>query len=127
MTIGSSVRVAKRLADQHTERACIAVVPIGRGHFMTSGMTPAHILVLAIDLTCAFQERFTSQSRRLLTQQEQLSDEAGQPTALARKTPVDPTDFVVLTIRIVVAALSATKFIAGQQHRYTLRQQQRCK
>ena len=38
--------------------------------------------------------------------------------------PVEPGDFVVLAIRIVIAVLRSTTFVAGQDHRDALAEQQ---
>src|SRR5207245_4841749 len=44
---------------------------------------------------------------------------------LVRVLPIEPADLVVLAIGVVVPLLRATDFVAGQQHRDALREQQR--
>src|SRR5581483_12234922 len=39
--------------------------------------------------------------------------------------PVEPGYFVILTVRVVVASLGPSRFIARQKHRHSLRQEQR--
>src|SRR5450759_5255187 len=43
---------------------------------------------------------------------------------LLKMGPVNPTGFIVLAVSIVVAALSAAKFVAAEQHRHAARDQQ---
>ncbi|MNC85935.1 hypothetical protein D3C83_15600 [compost metagenome] len=43
----------------------------------------------------------------------------------ARQIPMHPAHFVVLAVRIVVAALGAPELVSREQHRHTLRQEQR--
>ena len=107
-------------------RARVRVVPVARVHLVAERMTPAHVLVLAIDLARALQEGVASQARRMLAQREQLPDERGEPDCGASaRLPVDPADLVVLAVRIVVAALRAAELVARLQHRHALRHQQR--
>src|SRR5690606_10412970 len=106
MPIGHAVRVGESMADQHPDGTGVPVVPIGSSQLMTQGMTPAHILVLAIDLPRALEKGVAPQSRRLLTQQEQLTGETDQPIAARRQVPVEPTELVILTVGVVVAMLS---------------------
>ena len=56
-----------------------------------------------------------------------MADEIGEVVALAVEAlPADPADLVVLAIGIVVAGLAVADFIAGQNQRQALRQQQTC-
>ena len=41
------------------------------------------------------------------------------------QVPINPTDFIVLTVGVVVAALGSAELIARQQHRDSLREEQR--
>ena len=43
---------------------------------------------------------------------------------LFKMGPVNPTGFIVLAVSIVVAALSAAKFVPAEQHRNPARDQQ---
>src|SRR5216684_3757268 len=54
-----------------------------------------------------------------------VADEIDEVVAFAAETfPADPADFVVLAIGIVVAGLRVADFVAGQNQRQALRQQQ---
>jgi biotin carboxyl carrier protein len=57
---------------------------------------------------------------------EASSDTRNTPAAPEPRIgiPVDPADLVVLAISVVVAILRAKEFVAGKQHRSSLRQQQ---
>ena len=54
-----------------------------------------------------------------------MPHEVHLPEVLVGERPVEPADFIVLAVRIVVAALRACELIAGGQHHRALRQQQR--
>src|ERR671913_2339583 len=107
MSVGCSIWIGECMADQHTDGSRFSVVPVGGSQFVSRGVPPAYVFVFPIDLTRTFQECVASQARRLPAQREKLSDERSEPGALRRQAPIDPTDFVVLTVSIVVAALGA--------------------
>jgi hypothetical protein len=52
-------------------------------------------------------------------------EKAKQLVVFLHPGPVDPADFVILTIRVVVALLRPPHFIAGKDHRHTLGEQER--
>ena len=63
--------------------------------------------------------------RKALAQLGHVADEIGEVVAFAVEAfPADPADFVVLAIGVVVAVLGVADFIAGQNQRQALRQQQ---
>ena len=47
-------------------------------------------------------------------------EEPEQPSVLLDQPPIDPTDLVILTIRIVITSLGASNFISCQQQRDSL-------
>src|ERR1700749_4330168 len=73
----------------------------------------------------AGQKPVAVQDRILLPQGGQVLDKSNQRLALPTDIPVEPTDLIVLAIRIVVALLRAPEFIAGQEHRGALGKQER--
>src|SRR5687768_16117250 len=127
MSVRGSMRIRERVADQDAERARIRVMPVARGHLMAERMTPAHILMLAIDPPRALEEGVALQTGRMLAQREQLPDERGEPYAARGVIPVDPADLVVLAVGVVVAGLRAAELVARQQHRHALRDHERRK
>src|SRR5258708_12521683 len=57
-----------------------------------------------------------------------VADEIDEVVAFAVEAiPIDPADFVILAISIVVAGLRVGDLIAGEDQRQALRQQQTCK
>src|SRR5512138_1495614 len=54
MAVGCSIRIGERVPDEHADRASLLIVPIRGSELVPGRMTPAHILVLSIDLACAF-------------------------------------------------------------------------
>src|SRR6266704_120587 len=49
-------------------------------------------------------------------------EEPEQVSVLLDQLPIEPTDLVILTIRIVIASLGASYFISSQDHGDTLRE-----
>src|SRR5262245_66023985 len=62
--------------------------------------------------------------RKALTQLRELADEIGHVVLAAERGPVDPAGLIILAIGVVVAALAVGAFVAGEQKRHALRQQQ---
>src|SRR6185312_11280525 len=58
--------------------------------------------------------------RKALAQTRQRSDERGHILVAAELRPVHPADFIVLTISVVVAALTVRDLVPGEQQRHTL-------
>src|SRR5690606_28814833 len=106
MSVWCSMRIREGMTDEHSDRASVRVVPIIRGQLASTRMPPTDILVLAIDRSRPFQEGVPAQPCGLSTQSQQVPHECGQPSATRRQIPVEPADLIVLTVRIVVAALS---------------------
>ena len=59
-------------------------------------------------------------SGKALAELNHLFDETMDVSMLFDQAPVEPANFVVLAIRIVVAVLRAAEFIARQNHWYAL-------
>src|ERR1700733_6786634 len=57
-------------------------------------------------------------------QRRQLADEGDQRLSLCLDRPIHPTDVAILAVGVVVTLLRASEFVARQQHRRALRQQQ---
>jgi len=55
---------------------------------------------------------------------DEIADEGQQFAILGFRVPGHPADFVVLAVGIVVATLGAAGFVARQEHRHALRQEQ---
>ena len=92
-------------------------VPVGGGHRLGVGSQP-HDLFLA-------EEASATQHGRPEPQLAKRADEFAQIFRAPGERPVDPADFVVLAVGVVVAALRAAELVAAEQQRHALRQQQR--
>ena len=58
-----------------------------------------------IGLSC--KKVFSAQIGMLLAEGDHQLEEPEQPSVLLDQAPIDPTDLVILTIRIVIASLGA--------------------
>src|SRR4029078_971095 len=69
-------------------------------------------------------ECLSTQHPMRLTKGDHATDEAENFPMLFQTPPVMPARFVVLAVRIIVAALRAAKFVPSQEHRYATRNQE---
>ena len=76
----------------------------------------------SIDGESFYNKAAAPQDRIFPPQRSQLAHEFDQRAAVGVDLPVDPADLVVLAIGIVIAALGAGEFVAGEDHRRALRQ-----
>src|ERR1700678_3474669 len=69
-------------------------------------------------------EFLLTQYRMRATQGDHAAGKAIDLLVLFQVGPIKPTDLVVLTVGVIVAALSAAKFVTAEQHRYASRDQE---
>src|SRR5215510_7557186 len=74
---------------------------------------------VAIELECV-----SSQERTTFSECNHALNEAQQVSISPSQIPVHPADLIVLAIRIVITLLRAAHFVAGQNHRHAMREQQ---
>src|SRR5690606_12748628 len=109
---------AAQLQRQRTELRILPVLRVGTG---TIGTEPTDITV-PISPLLAVQKAALAQVGESAAQLDQVANKPGQLMVLRR--PVNPPQFVILRVGIVVALLAVAKFVAGQQHGHTLGKQQ---
>ena len=112
---------------QHAETLHVHVAPFLGFHLGAGGVDPGHVLYPQLLVIDAGQKPAAAQDRIFVAQRRQLLHKADQGPVSLLCLPVDPADFVVLAIGIVVALLGAGELVAGEQHRRALRQQQGAK
>jgi hypothetical protein len=71
------------------------------------------------------EERSASEQRMAVAQRDHALGEAEQGSRFVVQIPVHPRQLVVLAIGVVVAPLRAAEFVAMQQHRDALGEEQR--
>ena len=108
------------------EAACEILVPLFVRHFSAVRAMPNDIFDFrAFDLS-PLEEFASPEHRVLLVQRNQLPNEAQRVEVQVFRSPIDPADFVVLAIGIVVPALSVPDLISCEQHGDALRKQDCC-
>src|SRR5262245_2272234 len=112
MSVGFAVHVGEGVSDQNDDRARLGIGPIGSRQLAAACMTPTHVFVLAIRLSRALQKRFAPQAERTPSERNERAHEVGEFGVFSGAPPIDPTDFIVLAIGIVVALLRAAEFVA---------------
>ena len=110
--------------QQHSEAAHVVVTPILLLHLRTIGVDPCQVLDAQFFVVLAGKKEIAAQDGVPVTHARQTPGKGNQFLAFLFQVPVEPADFFILTISVVVAALGATKLIARQHHRRPLRQQQ---
>ena len=109
---------------QHAQAAALAVFPLLGSHLVAIRRQPGDVLHTDVFVVVAHQEAPTPQDRVRQAQLDQALDELEQGLAVIVQVPVDPADFAVLAIGVVVAVLSASELVPGDDHRRALGQQQ---
>ena len=61
--------------------------------------------------TC--KETFTAQIGMLLTKRDHTSEEPEHTSVLLFQLPIEPTDLVILAVRIIISLLCTSYFISG--------------
>ena len=111
--------------QQQTQTAGMVLIPFLVRHFLAIRSQPEDVLdVGALDVS-PLEEMAPTEHRVIFSQANDPADELQQLLIVTVHVPVDPADLIVLAVGVVVAVLGAPHFVPGQQHRHTLRQQQR--
>ena len=108
--------------QKHAERFGRAVQPVLRPHFPAMRDEPGNVVRAAVNRQPA-KPIFAPENRVRPAQADQHLRELEQRGV--RRAPIEPRNVVVLTIGVIVAALRPPPFIAREQHRHALREQQR--
>jgi hypothetical protein len=85
---------------------------------------PTDIGITAADVIRALEMPGITQHRVGFAEGNHVTREAVQARVLVEQSPIEPIEFVVVTVRVVVAELRAAHLIAHQQHGHTLAGQQ---
>jgi hypothetical protein len=111
---------AGEMTAEKNLHAPVVGVPFFVGHRPAFGIQPKHIPEFAAANGFAPKKIEPAKHRMLLAEGGQLGNELRQTGARLITLPFQPTDFIVLAIGIVVAALRAAAFVSRGQHRHTL-------
>src|SRR5258708_22046042 len=109
--------------QKRAERFRVADPPVGRGHLDAVGPEPLQVLHSLAFGHATGEPSAAAKNRMLAAKLDQPTRELDQLGV--RVHPIDPRNRIVLAIRIVVAALGTSELVAGENHRYPLRQYQR--
>src|SRR5581483_1088769 len=112
--------------EKHTQRSCEILLPLFVGHLSSLRMQPENVLDLSTFDPATLKEISAAENRMALSQRNHTLRECEQIAIDVRRVPVDPADFVILTIRVVIPLLTMTDRISRQHHGHALRQEKRC-
>src|SRR5688572_23939349 len=99
--------------------------PFGIGHFAAVRLQPDDVLDPRTTYRATLKKMPAPQNRVLAAQPDHAYEELKQLPPVGRGGPVEPGDFVVLAVRVVVATLRASDLVAAEDHRHPLRKHQR--
>src|SRR5205085_2396604 len=120
------IELAGGAAQHVTKRQGRLIAPILAGDLDPVRGYPGDVLEPGFRHNLAAEEARPRKYPVLPAHMHEIADEFAQCFVFrANVLPFQPGDFVVQAIGVVVAALRVTKFVTGEQHRYTERQQQR--
>ena len=110
--------------ETHAQAAGVGAGPVAFGHFHAIGAEPVDVLdVRAVD-GAALKKMPSPEDGLLAAQFDERPDELEEAFLLVVENPIDPGDFVVLAIGVVVSLLGATEFIPRKEHGNALREEQ---
>ncbi len=117
----SRVFLVNGVAGQPDAQAAdISLGPVVIGHLFAVGAQPVEILDLRTTDAAALKEPASPEHRMFLSERDEAPREGEERLLRLAQLPVDPADFVVLTIGIVVASLRPAHLIAAAEHRDAL-------
>src|SRR5712691_8085796 len=100
-------------------------MPVGIGHLFPAGGEPDDVTNVAAADRTALEEVPSLEHRMIPPDGDNATAEVEKLLLPRRQLPVQPTEFAVLAIGVVVALLSVAQFVTPANHRHPLRQQQR--
>src|SRR6202011_5162608 len=110
--------------QRHPQASSERLMPFLVGHLSSARSKPGDVLYShSLDGT-AVEEIVTAKARMLAADRDCPAGKSEQVASRGRHLPVDPTEFVVLAVRIIVAVLGAAELVTSEMHRDALRQHQ---
>ena len=112
-------------SETHRQAPRLFVAPVIAGHLLPVRTEPRDVLYLRAANLTPLKKFPAAQHRVRVENLYKPSRELKKLAAAFVQVPIDPGDFVVLTPGVVVAALRAAQFVARDEHRHALRQEER--
>ncbi len=111
---------------KHSQTVKRRIAPLFLAHFIAAGIEPLDIFYsCALDRT-ALKKTTSAEYGMPLAKVDHALHEGQQVTIFRLQIPVQPADFVVLAVGVVVSRLSMPDCVPRIQHGYALRKQKRC-
>src|SRR5450759_3746924 len=114
-------RLDRPTVQKDSQRACVTRLPVLVGHGSAGGLEPTDIHGAAD--RPALEPAPAAKDRVIATQRDEPAGEGEQ--SRVDRSPVHPRQLAVLAVRVVVADLSPSKLVPGEQHGYSLGQKER--
>ena len=81
-------------------------------------------VLLSMLVGLARQETLTAHIGMMLTERNHELEKPEEVSVFLNQLPIEPADFVILTIGVVISLLGVPDFITSQEHGYSLREQE---
>src|SRR5690606_1349082 len=112
------VLVERAAREKHAQRARKAFVPLLLGHLRAVRIQPDDVSHGLASNSAILEKAAAAEHAVSASELDQLAREGEEILVFAIELPVVPGDLVVLTVGVVVAALGASRLVAGEQHRH---------
>ena len=120
------VELVNHLAIQtHAQTVHAIGLPVGVADFGSLRANPRQVFDTGSPNAPALEEFAALQNRMFAPNADCRAAKFQKRLLLFVQIPVEPTEFVVLTVSVVVSVLSVAKFVATANHGHALRTQQR--
>src|SRR6266851_7040559 len=107
--------------QQHAKASHVPIAPVILLHFDSGSVDPGYLVDLQCFIQFGFEKSPALENRECAFQFCQCSNEIRQRlTFVVDLLPIEPADLIILAIGVIVAVLSPSKFVAGQEHRCSL-------
>src|SRR5580692_6490599 len=113
--------IHRRTGKKKTKSSGVLLVPFLIGHLLAVGPEPENVLDPCAFDGASLEKIPAAKDWMVLAERNKTSYESKQFFFVANSIPIHPTDFVVLTVSVVVALLRAAEFIAVKKHGNALR------
>src|SRR3954451_20063278 len=117
--------IAGIATQQHPNATNKSRGPFFVAHLAPARIEPHHVANLRTSYSPTLKKLRPTKHRMCMTKTDQLSRELQKLILLFVARPIEPTDLVVLTIRIVIAVLRPSPLVSTTEHRDALRKEKR--
>src|SRR5712691_5253075 len=107
-------------SQEHSQASGRRLIPFLVGHLVAIGTQPGNIFHSGPPNRTSLKKATPVKARMAAADFDQALDVRNQFAIFLFELPIDPAQFVVLTVGVIVAGLSTAEFVTRQDHWNTL-------